>query len=60
MDNRLAIHVFELAEGNVARVVNGEEVGTIIASAGSAGGQVAVARPTDRAALGGARDTKEG
>ena len=30
MDNRLAIHVFELAEGNVARVVAGEEVGTII------------------------------
>jgi uridylate kinase len=32
MDNRLAIHVFELAEGNVARVVNGDEVGTIIAT----------------------------
>ncbi len=32
MDNRLAIHVFELAEGNVARVVAGEEVGTIIAT----------------------------
>jgi len=32
MDNRLTIHVFELAEGNVARVVNGEEVGTIIAT----------------------------
>jgi uridylate kinase len=32
MDNRLAIHVFELAEGNVARVVGGEEVGTIIAT----------------------------
>jgi len=30
MDNRLAIHVFELAEGNVARVVAGERVGTII------------------------------
>jgi len=30
MDNRLTIHVFELAEGNVARVVAGEEVGTII------------------------------
>ena len=30
MDNRLAIHVFELAEGNVARVVAGEDVGTII------------------------------
>ncbi|HUJ55585.1 MAG TPA: UMP kinase [Gaiellaceae bacterium] len=32
MDNRLAIHVFELAEGNVARVVAGEDVGTIIAT----------------------------
>jgi len=32
MDNRLTIHVFELAEGNVARVVNGDEVGTIIAT----------------------------
>jgi uridylate kinase len=30
MDNRLTIHVFELAESNVARVVAGEEVGTII------------------------------
>ena len=30
MDNRLTIHVFELAEGNVSRVVAGEEVGTII------------------------------
>jgi hypothetical protein len=27
MDNRLSIHVFELAEGNVARVVNGEKSG---------------------------------
>ena len=35
MDNRLTIHVYELAEGNVARVVNGEEVGTIISTAGS-------------------------
>jgi uridylate kinase len=32
MDNRLTIHVFELAEGNVARVVAGEEVGTIIST----------------------------
>ena len=32
MDNRLAIHVFELAEGNVARVVAGGEVGTIIST----------------------------
>ena len=32
MDNHLPIHVFELAEGNVARVVAGEEVGTIIST----------------------------
>jgi uridylate kinase len=30
MDNKLSIHVFELADGNIARVVAGEEVGTII------------------------------
>jgi len=30
MDNKLTIHVFELAHGNIARVVAGEEVGTII------------------------------
>jgi uridylate kinase len=30
MDNKLTIHVFELAEGNIARVVNGEQVGTVI------------------------------
>src|SRR6201999_2861082 len=30
MDNRLPIHVFELAPGNVARVASGERVGTII------------------------------
>jgi uridylate kinase len=30
MDNKLTIHVFELAEGNIARVVSGEPVGTVI------------------------------
>ncbi len=30
MDNNLTIHVFELADGNIARVVAGEEVGTVI------------------------------
>ncbi len=30
MDNKLTIHVFELADGNIARVAGGEEVGTII------------------------------
>jgi len=32
MDNKLTIHVFELADGNIARVVAGEDVGTIIAT----------------------------
>jgi uridylate kinase len=30
MDNKLTIHVFELADGNIGRVVAGEKVGTII------------------------------
>jgi uridylate kinase len=30
MDNKLTIHVFELAAGNIARVVAGEDVGTVI------------------------------
>jgi uridylate kinase len=30
MDNKLMIHVFELADGNIARIVGGEEVGTVI------------------------------
>src|SRR5437763_7779038 len=30
MDNKLSIHGFELADGNIARVVAGEEVGTVI------------------------------
>jgi uridylate kinase len=30
MDNKLTIHVFELANGNIARVVAGEDVGTVI------------------------------
>jgi uridylate kinase len=33
MDNKLTIHVFELAEGNIARVVAGEQVGTVIETA---------------------------
>jgi uridylate kinase len=32
MDNDLPIHVFELAPGNIARVLNGELVGTIVSS----------------------------
>jgi uridylate kinase len=30
MENRIPIHVFELAEGNIGRIVAGERVGTII------------------------------
>jgi uridylate kinase len=30
MDNELPIHVFELAEGNIVRAVNGERIGTIV------------------------------
>jgi uridylate kinase len=32
MDNRLPIHVFELAPGTIRRVIAGEEVGTVIAT----------------------------
>jgi uridylate kinase len=32
MDNDLPIYVFELAEGNVARVAGGERIGTIIST----------------------------
>ena len=32
MDNNLPIHVFELAEGNIARIARGERVGTLISS----------------------------
>ena len=35
MDNRLPIHVFELAAGNIRRVVAGERVGTIISTEGA-------------------------
>jgi uridylate kinase len=33
MDNRLPIHVFELAEGNISRVASGERIGTIVSTA---------------------------
>jgi uridylate kinase len=32
MDNRLPIHVFELAKDNIRRVAAGERVGTIIST----------------------------
>ena len=37
MDNQLPIYVFELAPGNIGRVVAGESVGTIISTAGQGG-----------------------
>jgi uridylate kinase len=37
MDNHLPIYVFELAPGNVRRVVMGESVGTVISSGGEGG-----------------------
>jgi uridylate kinase len=39
MDNRLPIHVFALADGNIKRVALGERVGTIISTPASAGGK---------------------
>jgi uridylate kinase len=39
MDNNLPIHVFELAPGNVRRVVAGEHVGTIITTEQQGGGR---------------------
>ena len=30
MDNHLPIHVFELAPGNIGRVVEGERLGTVV------------------------------
>jgi uridylate kinase len=38
MDNQLPIHVFELAPGNIGRVIAGEDVGTIISTNGGEGG----------------------
>jgi uridylate kinase len=32
MENGLPIHVFELADGNIRRVVAGERVGTLIST----------------------------
>jgi uridylate kinase len=34
MDNRLPIHVFELADGNIVRAAAGERIGTIVATPG--------------------------
>jgi hypothetical protein len=54
MDNGLPIHVFELAEGNIKRIVAGERVGTIISTpalkAGSVAGEAGDARPETRGA----------
>ena len=50
MDNGVPIHVFELIEGNIKRIVAGERVGTIISTpvAGSGAGQAGAARPTNQ------------
>ena len=37
MDNHLPIHVFELAPGNIGRVVSGESVGTLISTPSEGG-----------------------
>ena len=52
MDNGLPIHVFELAEGNIKRIVAGERVGTIISTpmAGSGAGTAGPARPENQGA----------
>ena len=49
MDNGLPIHVFELAKGNIKRIVAGERVGTLISTsnAGSAA-KTGVAQPKPR------------
>ena len=39
MDNNLPIHVFELAPGNIGRVVSGESVGTLISTPREGGGR---------------------
>ena len=39
MDNHLPIHVFELAPGNIGRVVSGERVGTIISTPSEGAGR---------------------
>ena len=39
MDNDLPIYVFELADGNIRRVVAGERLGTIISTPGEPSGR---------------------
>jgi uridylate kinase len=52
MDNHVPIYVFELADGNIRRIVAGERVGTIISSrgAGSVAGEAGAARPDNQGA----------
>jgi uridylate kinase len=52
MDNHVPIYVFELAEGNIARIVAGERVGTIISTptAESVAGKAGNARPENQGA----------
>src|SRR4029450_1695258 len=49
MDNRLPIHVFELAKDNIRRVAAGERVGTIISAPLRRGGGVGGGLPRGRA-----------
>ncbi len=49
MDNHLPIHVFELADGNIRRIVAGERVGTLITTP-EAGGAAGDARPENQGA----------
>ncbi|MGE5274554.1 MAG: UMP kinase [Verrucomicrobiota bacterium] len=52
MENGLPIHVFELAEGNISRIVSGERVGTLISTPRAGGdlGKAAAARPDNQGA----------
>ena len=56
MDNNVPIYVFELAEGNIERIVAGERGGTIISTpkAGSAAGAAGAARPKSQQEAGSA------
>jgi uridylate kinase len=38
MDNGVSIHVFELADGNIARAARGERIGTLVTTAASDNG----------------------
>jgi uridylate kinase len=62
MDNHVPIYVFELADGNITRIVAGERVGTIISTseAESGAGEAGTARPENQGAGSAARPTNQG